>query len=737
MNLFPNSTGGKPCPVSVPATRFRALHLSAFWRPFLAPPCGLGSRTVWLVVLAAMLMGCGSGSDSDKVPVIAEFHIVGGGSAAEGETVTFRWAVTGSPVPSATLTDVTHGPVHILTGASGTFDLVPEGSGDFTLRAVNRSGNTSGTVSLDVVPAPSIEVFELEGIPEDGVVLEGATYRVVWEIDGPWTQIQLDGERMEMSPGGKDFVASEDTTHRLRVTWFGGERMIDSEPLEVVVLEKPVITSFTATPAGVVDFGTDVELSWAVEGGDVDSIFITEEGGGAVAFDATSYTRAAVTNTITHQLEVRNEAGASEAEVTIEVDPESTPYGLLKVHNGRVVVMRPGPVSGLAGLDAEYVPALGRGIQVDALAWMGGEFYRHFADVFDFLIFVGALEADEASVYSGDEWPWYDDQYIFSEEPGLGRRDIGAKTMWSGIFGSERDELRGLSFHPHMGDLREGPSLRELVRHWGVPFVQTVAHRAPCNARLPNEARGPDGECGSFWPPIPEGYGGFSSNNGQLGGFDGSALSVVESSVNGEEYVDVFRAGRFSPFGPGDNSVPYSEWELYAAGMVAAGEVASTLVTMPYGHWYVDSGGAQMFDVTTGDPLFLNVVPGSPAVDIADSFDGWVWYDDMDYIVRTKGERVPESPGAAQAFVGAVVLVVDGTHLPDDAALDRLAVDVSWLSNPAPDGDPMFNFFEATGGRGQLLLEQLDQHRLQTPGSAEALPARVRELSDRLGVELP
>lgn len=133
----------------------------------------------------------------------------------------------------------------------------------------------------------------------------------------------------------------------------------------------------------------------------------------------------------------------------------------------------------------------------------------------------------------------------------------------------------------------------------------------------------------------------------------------------------------------------------------------------------------------------LVLVPGSPAEGIADSFDGWVWYDDIDYIVRTNGERVLESPDAAQAFVGAVVLVVDGTHLPDDAALDALAEDVGWLSSPAQDSDPMFNFFEPTGGRGRLLPEQLGQHRLRTPASVEALPVRVRELADRLELELP
>ena len=703
---------------------------------------------MWLVVFATMVVGCG-GSDSDEVPVIAQFEALGDSRVPEGESITFRWQVTGTLVPSATLTDVDFGPVHTLPGASGTIDVVPEGSGRFTLDATNRSGKASAYIDIEVIKAPAIEVFEIEEVPEDGVFLEGASYRVVWDVSGFWTEILLDGESVSPASGGVDFVASEDITHELRVTWFLGERALEGEPVEVVVLRKPGIVSLTASPAGLVDFGVDVELAWELEGGAPDSIFITEEGGGLVGVDARSYTREAVTNTITHQLEVRNEAGSAEAEVTIEVDPASTPYGLLKVHNGRVVVMRPGPVSGLDGTELEYVPALRSGIKVDALAWMGGEFYRHFADVFDFLIFAGALaetdpdgipgngdEVSESSVYNGDEWPWYDDQYIFSEEPGLGRAASGAKTLWAAIFGSRRDELRGLSFHPHMGDLGAGPSLRELVRHWGVPFVQTVVRRAPCDTSMPNAARGPDGECVFGALGVVEGFGGFSSNNGQLGGFDAAELTEVESSVDGEAYVNLYRAGSFSPFGPGDNSVPYSEWELYAAGMLRADEITSRLVTMPYGHWYVDSSGARLFDAQSGDPLFLNLVPGSPAIGIADSFDGWVWRDDIDYIVWSNGERVPDSPDAAQAFVGAVVLVVDGTHLPDDAALDALAADVSWLSNPAPDGDPLFNFFEATGGRGQLLLEQLEQHRLQTPGSVEALPVRVRGLMDRLGVEL-
>ena len=745
MNLFPNSPGGKPCPVSVPATRFRALHLSALWRSFLAPPCGLGSRHVWLVVLAAMLVGCGSGSDSDEPPGIIEFSIVGGElRVAKGEAVRLRWSVYGDPVPAVTLTDVTYGPVQTLSGLSGTVELVPEGSGSFTLLAVNRAGQDSATRELEVFVAPVIEAFEFAEIAEDGLFVVGGEYRVEWEVSGEFTQILLDGEAVGPATGGMDFVAGEDRTHELRVSWAGLNRTVEADPLQVAVLKKPVIQNFDVEPggSGAIDFGLDVEFTWKLTGGAPDSIFITEEGGGVVAPDARSYIRERVTNTITQQLEVRNRAGTAEAELTIHVDPASVPYGLVKVHNGRVVVMRPGPVSGVFGLEPEYVPVLRAGIKTDALAWLGGEFYRHFADVFDFLIFVGSLTDGDESVYVRNEWPWVDNQYIFSDEPGLGREDDGlpgigprfSKTFWAGVFGSGRDELRGVSFHPYMGDVRGGPSLREVIRHWGLPFLRTAERIGPCDPSVMGEDRRDNDElCVRTEGYVSEGFAGFSSNNGQLGGFDGTALTVVEPNYFGEEYINVYRAGRFSPFGPGDNSVAYSEWELYAAGMVGANEVRSTLVRMPYGQWHLNGAFSQLYDDLTGDPLFVNALRGSSATQLGSG----VFRDTIQRIVQVYGERMPESPNAAQLFVGAVVLVVDGVFLPDDAQLDALAVDVSWLSNPAPDSDPMFNFFEATGGRGQLLLEQLEQHRLQVPLVGEGLAGRVQRVAREMGIELP
>ena len=221
MNLFPNSPGGKPCPVSVPATRFRALHLSAFWRSFLAPLCVLGSRHVWLVVLSAMLVGCGSGSDSDDPPLIVEFSIVGDFRVAEGEPITVRWSVEGDPAPTVTFTDVTYGPVQTLSGMSGTLEIVPRGSGSFTLTARNRAGQDTETREVEVYSTPVIEAFEFAETPEDGLFVEGAEYRVEWEVSGEFTQILLDGEAVTPAVGGRDFVVREDRTHELSVSWAG------------------------------------------------------------------------------------------------------------------------------------------------------------------------------------------------------------------------------------------------------------------------------------------------------------------------------------------------------------------------------------------------------------------------------------------------------------------------------------------------------------------------------------
>ena len=87
---------------------------------------------------------------------------------------------------------------------------------------------------------------------------------------------------------------------------------------------------------------------------------------------------------------------------------------------------------------------------------------------------------------------------------------------------------------------------------------------------------------------------------------------------------------------------------------------------------------------------------------------------------RSRHLRVATKP---RHSVGASQLAdSEPSHLPTDEQLDRVAEDVSWFSSPAPNSDLMYNFFEATGGRGQLDLEGLPRRMLQIARETEVGP---------------
>ena len=712
MTMLTNPPAGTPIRLLGCATHrtspFRPLTRIRFW------------RHIPLLVSAAFVSACGSDSN-ERAPEVLEFAVDGATTIAAGDSATLSFRVDGNPPPDVSLVDGQTGATTTLQGRSGSLGVTPDATTTFVLTASNKAGEASGSATITVVQPPQITSFSLEVPPADGLVAEGDEYRIVWQIEGDYDSVTVDGEPVPAGQGGVVFTASGDTEHVLSVAWFDGQRTIQSEPLGVAVLLRPVILSFEATPTGALAFGTDVQLTWELGGAPPDSIFITEEGGGAVEPTATSYTREHVTNAITHELEVRNRAGVAEAQVRIEVDPASAPDGFLKIHNGRVVVMRVSETEVLRFIDdvivEETLPqSLNTGIYTEGLRDMTMAFYERFDDVFDFLIFLGGIEETEASVYDDGVYPWYDDQFVFSDDYGLGRRDY-SRSFGTEYFGSPRGELRGLSFHPHLGDLRNGPSLREIMRHWGLPFIPTVARRSPCVPGTALDAyKDLNGRC--IFGGHHEGFAGFSSNDGQLGGFNRGRLVKVEESVGGNNTVDEYRAGEWSLFGSPDNSIPYSSWELYAAGMIPEHEVRETLWVAEQGVWSRNEDGSIKTDPLTGDRMFLTVSPDAPAA----AFFDYVEEMDIGDVIQKHGARDPLSPDAAQAFIGAVIVVADPTHLPTDEQLDRVASDVSWFSSPSHNGDPLYNFFEATAGRGQLLLESLPQHMLRVARTIERRP---------------
>ena len=695
-------------------------------------------RRFLLCATVLTLAGCGSGADEgatiDEFTAIGEIDLI-----ALGDSTGLRYQVSGDPPPATSLTNQTTGEVTVLTALSGTVAVMPERTTTYVLRTNNRAGSDSAQVQIEVIVPPAIVSFGVEGGVPDDPLVAGDEYRVEWEVSGDYDSLMLDSTAVGEASGSRVFTASDAITHTLVVRWFGDERQLEGDAIDIRVLHAPVISSFSASydanadgdhaDAGEgsadvlrdVPFGADVQLTWELDGGAAESVFITEEGGGSVEPSATTYVREHVTNAITHELEVRNRAGAAEAQVRIEVDPASAPDGFLKIHNGRVVVMRVSETEIVNPIDdvvvTETIPqALNSGIYPEAMRDMTMAFYERFDDVFDFLIFLGGIEDTEASVYDDGAYPWYDDQFIFSDDAGLGRRDYSRREL-TDYFGSPRGELRGVSFHPHLGDLRNGPSLREVMRHWGLPFIPTLARRSPCVEDTPIDAnKRPGGECALGG--AHEGFAGFSSNNGQLGGFDRDALMVAEQALGGNTWVDVYRAGNWSLFGAADNSIPYSPWELYAGGMMAASEVTEELWLGQRAVWYRNENGSIRTDPVTGDPLFLTIAPDAPLAAFFNFVRSW----GLDLIISRMGMRQPATPDAAQAFIGAVIVVADPEHLPTDEQLDRVASDVSWFSSPAHNGDPLYNFFEATGGRGQLLLESLPQHMLRVARTIERRP---------------
>ena len=723
MTMLTNPPAGTPIRLLGCATHrtspFRPLTRIRFWRHIL------------LLVSAAFVSACGSDSN-ERAPEVLEFAVDGATTIAAGDSATLSFRVDGNPPPDVSLVDEQTGATTTLQGRSGSAEVTPDATTTFVLTASNKAGEASGSATITVVQPPQITSFSLEVPPADGLVAEGDEYRIVWQIEGDYDSVTVDGEPVPAGQGGVAFTASGDAEHVLTVAWFDGQRTIQSEPLGVAVLLRPVILSFEATPAGALAFGTDVELTWELAGGPPDSIFITEEGGGAVEPATTSYRRERVTNAITHELEVRNRAGVAEAQVRIEVDPATAPDGFLKIHNDRVVVIRVSETNVVRFIDNVIVEqtvalSLNTGIHPEAMRDITMAFYERFDDVFDFLIVLGGMEETEASVYDDGVYPWYDEQFIFSDDDGLGRRDYSRREI-TDYLGSPRGELRGLSFHPHLGDLRNGPSLREIMRHWGLPFIPTVARRSPCVPGATLDAyKDLNGRC--VFGGLHEGFAGFSSNNGQLGGFNRERLVLVEEAVAGHDTVDAYRAGDWSLFGSPDNSIPYSDWELYAAGMKSGEEFCNfdymdcadneVLWVAEQGVWFRDAFDRSIkTDPLTGDRLFLTISPAAPNA----AFFDYVREIDIGQVILSAGPREPRSPDAAQAFIGAVIVLADPTHLPTDEQLDRVAEDVSWFSSPAPNSDLMYNFFEATGGRGQLLLESLPHHMLQNPLETDIKP---------------
>lgn len=289
------------------------------------------------------------------------------------------------------------------------------------------------------------------------------------------------------------------------------------------------------------------------------------------------------------------------------------------------------------------------------------EFYSSFEDQFDFLMFFSNLD----SIRDHEAAPYYGVYLsVRNDVEGTGRRE-----HYDNRYGS-RERLKGVIHFPYNRALMYGPSLHEILHAWANYAVPTAV--------------------GGHW--------GFSSANGQLGGFDLADLRQIGEGR--------YAAGRFGTFANGGNGPGYSPIELYFAGYLPPEEVPNLWVAQD-GHWEIGEDGSPIR--TDDDHLVFHTQDERTYT--------------IDEIVALHGERQPAMADAQWHYRAAVILLTDERHPPTQEQLDLLSQHAAWFSLRASDDSRLHNFFEATMGRGSITLDGLATARKAVTGAPTGLPA--------------
>ena len=295
------------------------------------------------------------------------------------------------------------------------------------------------------------------------------------------------------------------------------------------------------------------------------------------------------------------------------------------------------------------------------LAEYAADFFRWFEDEFDYLLFLSNLSYYRETVNFGYAGIYYS---VMNDTEGL-----GLSRFLDNRYGSA-GRLRGVIHFPRYTNLRKGPTLHELHHAWANFAVPTS------NA--------------SHW--------GFSSANGQLGGFDIANLADLGDGR--------WSAGDFFPNANYGNRLPYSPIELYFAGLLPREEVPDLWVAET-GQWLLDDDGAPV-TTASGDRIFT--AENVRTMTVAD-------------IVAEHGERNPLLTDRPHQRAAAILLV-DDDRLPSAPVLETASEYAAWLGLKGDDGDPAdYNYYEATGGRGTLTLDGLAQFQKSEAAPTADLPA--------------
>jgi len=201
------------------------------------------------------------------------------------------------------------------------------------------------------------------------------------------------------------------------------------------------------------------------------------------------------------------------------------------------------------------------------------------------------------------------------------------------------------------GAVGNGPSLHEMMHRWANSL--------------------------SSVPTAAAGHWGFAGLPGQLGGWKSSTLTDLGG---GQYQANNGRSGStsFGTVANGGNGLPYADFELYLMGMIPTNGLPNILI--PQNPAWVDSGNG-IFSAT-----------GISTVTVAQ-------------VVAADGVRVPDYNSSQKSFriIHVILSVLPLTNMRW-VDYDKEVYNFSLASS---DGQSVYNFWEATGGRGTVRMDGL------------------------------
>ena len=309
------------------------------------------------------------------------------------------------------------------------------------------------------------------------------------------------------------------------------------------------------------------------------------------------------------------------------------------------------------------------------------------------------------SRYAEKFYTYFEDSFDFLIL--ISNLDFGESRL--GYFGqhySMKNDIQGIGLDPYSYNPSGSTSKLQSVIHFTYyfamgngPTLHEVMHRW-ANYIVPQYA--------PHWH--------FTSANGQLGGFD--AANLVDHGSN------KYTAGNFTLAGYAHNIEPYSPIELYLAGFIPPEEVPDLLVAENGAPLLNENGSNVLID---GNPVFT-----------ASSIKTYTIED----IIAEHGSRVPDHSQSQRDFRAAAILLIDKNHPAVRGKLQTVSETVSWFSYAGNDEiNQSYNFYEATGGRATMKMDDLSQLQksTQTLQSIPVMPAGTseRSLTDMMDAKLP